>query len=195
MKPAVVARACRTARGVAAVTVLLGGLAAAGEKAAPPELSREHLHPSGSFSFRTPEDWSVQPSPTNPNALEAGGGTLLVRFLYRADEPGFDSLHVTCMVERLAGAMAMHPQVKYEYDFLSGPVGNNHRALDSAFVVTYDEPILGHKQWRQRNVTLVGGGESLCIIAYSPLTMWKKSPATRALLDAVVASLTLRPRS
>jgi hypothetical protein len=194
MKPVVVARACRTARDGVVVALLLGGAVGAGDKASPPTLSREHVHPSGAFTFRTPEDWTVQPSTANPDALEAGGGSVLVRFLYRRDEPGYDSLHVTCMLERLAGAMAMHPQVKYEYDFLGGVVGN-HRALDSAFVVQYDEDILGHKKWRQRNVTLVGGGESLCVIAYSPLSLWKKSPATRALLDAIVGSIVLRGRS
>ena len=46
----------------------------------------------------------------------------------------------------------VHPQVDYEYDFVGGAVGER-RALDSAFVVHYDEPVEGQRDWRQRNVT------------------------------------------
>jgi hypothetical protein len=158
--------------------------------AAPP-LSREHQHPSGAFTFRTPEEWRVVSSPADPNALEAGGGDLLVRFLYRATEAGYDSLHATCMMERLATAMATDPGIKYEYDYLSR-VGGGHRSLDSAFEVRYDVPIQGHRAWRQRNLTVVGEGHSLCIITYAPLEVWKKSPGTRTLLDGVLASVTFR---
>jgi hypothetical protein len=41
-------------------------------------------------------------------------------------------------------------------------------------------------------VTIVGNGSSLCAITYAPLTVWKKSAPTRALLDAVLASVTFR---
>ena len=47
--------------------------------------------------------------------------------------------------------------------------------LDSAFVVRYDAPVEGSAAWRQRNLTIVGGGESLCVIGYAPLPAWKKS--------------------
>ena len=56
----------------------------------------------------------------------------------------------------------------------------------------YDSAVHGHKEWRQRNVTVVGGGHSLCAISYAPAPLWKKSKETRALLDAVLASVTLR---
>lgn len=79
----------------------------------------------------------------------------------------------------------------YEYDFIGGIV-NGHRALDSAFAVRYDQEIRGHRQWRQRNVSLVGSGRSLCVVAYAPSESWKKSPASRALLDAVLSSVTIK---
>jgi hypothetical protein len=96
------------------------------------------------------------------------------------------------MLERLADPMQTDPTVRYEYDFLSG-VHEDRRFLDSAFFVTYDQEVLGHREWRQRNVTVVGAGESLCAIYYAPAKIWKKDEATRALLDAIFASVTFRP--
>ena len=175
------------------MVVLCPEIVRAGRRAPepPPALNVEHQHPSGAFLFRTPEGWKVQPLAAKPEAIEAWGGDLGVRFLYRPGESGFDSLHADCMLERLAGAMDMDPVVRYEYDFVGGVIGDR-RALDSAFVVTYDKPILGQRQWRQRNVTIVGNGSSLCAITYAPLPLWKKSAPTRALLDAVLASVTFR---
>jgi hypothetical protein len=155
----------------------------------PPPLPLEHKHPSGSFTFRTPEDWKVAPSASNPDMMEAAGKDLTVRFLYRHGEGGLDTTHVDCMMERLAGPMVAEPQVQYEYDFKEGMLGN-HRALDSAFVVIYDSPIRGQREWRQRNLTLVGAGETLCIMTYAPAIAWKKSMETRSLLDAVLGSVT-----
>jgi hypothetical protein len=56
-------------------------------------------------------------------------------------------------------------------------------------VVHYDEPIEGHRDWRQRNLTVIGEGESVCVIAYAPLPVWKKSKPARNLLTAVVESI------
>lgn len=177
---------------IATLAVLMApARATAGKEAPPPPLTHEYVHPSGAFSYKTPEGWQVHASPTDPDAIEAGGDGLLVRFLFQRGEAGYDSLHVTCMMERLAPAMDTEPQVKYEYDFLSGVVGDR-RGLDSAFVVKYDKPILGHREWRQRNVTLVGHGQSICAISYAPAAIWKKSAATRSLLNAVLESLTFR---
>ena len=64
--------------------------------------------------------------------------------------------------------MDTHPQVDYEYDFIGGEV-SGQRALDSAFVVHYDGPVEGHRDWRQRNLTLVGDEESVCVVTYAPL--------------------------
>lgn len=173
---------------------LFPGAAWAGRKSppSPPPLPLEHKHPSGAFSFRTPEGWKVVPSPVNPDVLQTGEGDLLVRFLYRAGEGGLDTTHVDCMLERLAGPMATEPQVKYEYDFRGGVIGGDRGALDSAFVVRYDTPIQGQRDWRQRNLTIVGAGQTLCIMTYAPALVWKKSAEARALLDAVVGSITFR---
>jgi hypothetical protein len=167
--------------------------AGAGKKSPPPPppLPQEHQHPSGAFSFRTPEDWKVATSTANPDITEAGGGDLMVRFLYRRGEGGLDTTHVDCMLERLAGPMATEPQVKYEYDFRGGVLAKRG-ALDSAFVVRYDAPIRGQKAWRQRNLTLVGEGETLCIMTYAPAPVWKKSMEARSLLDAVLGSVTFK---
>jgi hypothetical protein len=163
----------------------------AGSASISPVLSHEHGHPSGAFTFRTPGGWTLGTYGPSPPMLEARSENLIVRFLFRPEEAGFDSLHVDCMLERLAGPMDMEPRVKYEYDFVSGTVGER-RILDSAFVVRYDEPVMGQKAWRQRTVTLVGSGESLCVMTYCPEPVWKKSKETRALLDAIVQSVTFR---
>ena len=179
---------------IATLAVLMTPLpAGAGKKKAPPPppLTHEYIHPSGAFSYRTPESWQVHVSPTDPDAVEASGDGVLVRFLFQRGEAGYDSLHVTCMLSRLAPPMETEPQVKYEYDFLSGIIGDR-RGLDSAFIVRYDNPIMGHREWRQRNVTLVGNGQSICAISYAPAAVWRKSAATRSLLDAVLGSLTFR---
>ncbi len=158
-------------------------------KLAPPDLPSEHVDPSKAFSFRTPAEWKIESSGVSPEVVQAQGDGLVVRFLHRGQEAGFDSLHVDCMLQRLSSnPLEAEPQVEYEYDFVSGVVGAR-RALDSAFHVRYDRPILGFTEWRQRNITLVGGGESLCVIAYCPMKLWKKSPQTRALLDGVLASI------
>ncbi len=160
-------------------------------KLAPPDLPSEHVCPSKAFSFRTPADWKVESAGTSPEIIQAQGDSVVVRFLHRGQEVGFDGLHVDCMAERLSGTpLDSEPQVEYEYDFVGGRIAGR-RALDSAFRVRYDQPILGSRDWRQRNITLVGEGESLCVIAFCPMKLWKKSPATRALLDGVLASITL----
>ena len=170
--------------------IVLFGLAApparAGKKE-PPSLSQEFSHPSGAFSFRTPESWVLKTP--GPDTLEAWGQGMGVRFVFRKEESGFDSLHVTCMLERLAEPMQTEPRVIYEYDFVEGLLGER-RVLDSAFAVSYDRPVRGHRQWRQRNVTVVGAGQSLCLVAYVPLETWKRSSQARDLLNAVLASVT-----
>jgi hypothetical protein len=164
---------------------------AGAKDASPPPLPNEVAHPSGAFSFRTPAGWTTGSSPTNPKAFQAEGDGVLVRFIFEPSEVGFDALHALCMMERLAGGLESEPRVEYEYDFVSG-IANDKRVLDSAFVVTYDAKILGYQQWRQRNVTLVGGGQSLCAITYAPAPLWKKSKPIRALLDGIVRSITFR---
>lgn len=178
-------------RPAVAALLLLGSAAAAGKPVPPPILDAEHVHPSGAFGFRTPKSWTVAPSRELSDVLEATGGDLLVRFLFRQRESGYDSLHVDCMELRLAGPMLTEPGVRYEFDFIGRAFGDR-RALESAFVVRYDEAVRGHREWRQHNVTVVGKGQSLCIIGYAPAGEWKKSAELRALHDAVIASVALR---
>ena len=169
---------------------LVGALLAAGEKEPKPlELPMKHPHPSGRFTFRTPEGWKKVASPYDQNDIEVSNGVLTVRYLFSYGEVGYDSLHVTCMLERLAPAMKQMPQVEYEYDFRMGVYGPI-RVLDSAFVVSYDEPIGGYHAWRQRNLTLVGDGMSLCVITYAPHTRWEESKEMQALVKALAESVT-----
>jgi hypothetical protein len=182
--------------------VVLAALAAAGvavpsavagpQPPPPPPLEAEHQSPSGAFTFRTPAGWTVENTAREPETINANGGGLRVRFVHLAGDYGYDSLHGACMLERLAPPDQTSPVIKYEYDFIGGPVGEDRRALDSAFTVRYDKAIDGHKEWRQRNVTVVGGGHSLCAVSYAPAPMWKKSKEARALLDAVLGSVTFR---
>jgi hypothetical protein len=153
-------------------------------------LTQERTHPSGAFSFRIPDSWTAGAVPDDPDILEATGDDLIVRFWYRAGEVGYDSLHATCMLQRLWGHMDADPEVGYEYDYIGGAFGSR-RALDSAFVVNYETPFRGHRKWRQRNLTIVGGGHSLCLVAHAPVALWKK-PQTRSLLEAVFANVKFR---
>jgi hypothetical protein len=158
----------------------------------PPSLEAQHTSPSGAFTFRTPADWVVESNAEQPETVNAAGSGVRVRFVHRVGEHGYDSLHGACMLERLAPPIETSPVIKYEYDYIGGDIGGDRRALDSAFVVRYDSPVQGHKEWRQRNITVVGGGHSLCAVSYAPAPLWKKSKDARALLDAVLASVTLR---
>ena len=179
-----------TAVGVACL-LLLPVPIGAGNKKDPPavaSLPSEHWNQSRTVSLRTPAGWTVRSEPGPPEVLETRGDGLIVRVLRREGELGLDSLHAECMLVRLAAPMDTFPQVDYEYDFLGGEVGER-RALDSAFVVHYDEPVEGHNDWRQRNLTVVGGGESVCVVAYAPLPVWKKSKSARNLLTSVVGSV------
>lgn len=170
--------------------IVLPGSAWAGRKPiAPPPLTLEHRHESGAFSFRTPEGWAVQPG--SSGALEAWSGDLGVRFVYRDGENGYDSLHATCILEGLAPPSTAEPQFKYEYEYVGGILGDR-RVLDSAHAMRYDEAVHGHRDWRQRTVTVVGGGLSLCVMSFAPKGVWKKTPEARAVLDAVMGSLTFR---
>jgi hypothetical protein len=167
------------------------GVASAGRKVPPPPpLPLEHTHPSGAFTFRTPEGWTLAPPTGRSDIMEVWGGDLGVRFLFRNGEEGYDTFHEVCKFERLAGPMDMSPQVRYEYEYIGGPIGDR-RALDSAFEVTYDKAVHGHRVWRHRTLSVVGAGQSLCAVSYAPLAA-AKSPKKRAMLDAVLASVTFR---
>jgi hypothetical protein len=160
-------------------------------QATAPLLNEAHEAFDGALTFKTPAGWVMGKVAGEPNVVEASSGPLRVRFVYTPTENGFDSLHVTCMLERLAGAMDSDPQVSYEYDFLSGEI-NGYKILDSAFVVAYDAPVQGERVWRQRNLTIVGSGKSLCAISYAPLGVYKKSKTVRDTLEQVLKSVALR---
>jgi hypothetical protein len=167
--------------------VTLPAISWAGKKEiVPPTLTVEHKHPSGAFSFRTPDGWKVQ---TGDNGnMEAWGADVGVRFLYRDGEVGYDGLHATCILEGLVPMEEQDPESKYEYEFVSWAMGDR-RVLDSAQFVRYDDPVRGHRDWRQRTVTVVGGGLSMCVMGYAPTPVWKKSREARVLLEAVMGSL------
>lgn len=170
-----------------ACLLLWPAFAGGGDKG-PVALRSEHRNAAGTFTLSTPPGWSFDSRPGRPEVTEARGDGLIVRVVRHETEVGLDSLHVECMLMRLAPPMEMSPQVEYEYDFVGGALGDR-RTLDSAFVVHYDEPIDGHRDWRQRNLTVVGGEESVCLIGYAPLAAWKKQKAARKLLNSVIASV------
>lgn len=161
---------------------------AAGEKGALPPLTEEHWNESKTVRFKTPAAWSVTHTPGDLELTEARGDGMILRVLRRQGELGLDSMHVECMMRRLAGPMETRPGADYEYDFVGGAVGGR-RALDSAFVVEYDAPIDGDRKWRQRNLTVVGDGESVCIATYVPNGTWKKHTWARKLLTSLVESV------
>jgi hypothetical protein len=179
--------------GLLMVVVLSPSLEARAADAPPAALSQEIAHPSGAFTFRVPAGWATGPAPTNPKLFQANGDGLVVRFYFEPQEVGHDALHTLCMLERLAGEAETDPRVAYEYDFLSGVVAERE-VIDSAFVVKYNAKILGSLEWRQRNVTLVGKGQSLCVMTYAPAQTWKKSKAVRTVLDGIVGSLVFRTK-
>ena len=179
-------------RSLCVCLLLAPAWASGGERAVAPSLTDQHTNTSATLRFRTPSGWTVETRAGVPEVTEARGGGFIVRLVRREGETGLDSQHVDCMLIRLAGELQSEPRVEYEYDFVGGQLAGR-RLLDSAFVVAYDEPVQGERKWRQRNVTVVGGGESVCLIGYSPQPLWKRSKNARKLLDAVLGSVELRP--
>ena len=156
-----------------------------------PALSREHRVGSSSATFRTPDSWTISVSAgNNPEVVTADGGDVAVRFLRWDSEFGLDSLHVMCLVERMAEPMALDPTLRYEYEFLGGERAER-RILDTAYAVHYAGPVKGYAHWRHRVVTLVGKGEGICIVAFCPVPLWKGSAKARETLKAVVSSVSL----
>jgi hypothetical protein len=156
-----------------------------------PDLPREHRIGSSSATFRTPDSWVISVlAGENPEVVTADGGEIAVRFLRWDSELGLDSLHVMCLVERMAEPVALDPTLKYEYEFLGGE-RSDRRILDTAYAVHYAAPVKGFAEWRHRVVTLVGKGEGLCVVAFCPVPLWKRSSKTRDLLKSVVSSVSL----
>ena len=124
-----------------ACLALVAGSSGASDQDSPAQalLVSEHRNAAGTFTLKTPADWVVESRAGQPAVTEARGG-LVFRVVRRKGELGLDSWHVQCMLERLAGPMVTHPQVDYEYDFRQGWIGDR-QAMESAFVVHYDEEI------------------------------------------------------
>jgi hypothetical protein len=172
---------------VALVLAATGAAAKGPTPSEPPPESREIFHPAGGFSFFLPKGWTAStPASDDPDAVDAKGEGVMVRFVYRRGDVGYDGLHAMCMTYRLQ--KDADPQTQYEYDYVGGLYGAL-RTLDSAFVVEYETPISGQRKWRQRNLTMVGNGHSLCVITNAPTSVWKKSQKVRSLLDAVLGTV------
>jgi hypothetical protein len=177
----------KKAASLLALVMLPAPLWAGKKEIAPPPLTLEHRHPSGAFTFRTPDGWKLQ---TLANGeVEAWGGDLGVRFSYQDGEVGYDGLHATCLLDGLAPLQMADPRLRYEYEYMGGLLGDR-KVLDTAQLFRYDNAVRGHREWRQRTVTVVGGGLSLCVMSYAPTALWKKTPEARATLEAVMGSLT-----
>ena len=154
----------------------------------PPSLDQSYTH-RGRFTFKVPASWKISDKVNrDPDAVQAVGEGLVVRFIYRDREAGYDALHGICLAERLIGREGDAAPAIYEYDYVEGSYGDR-RSLDSAFLVEYGREILGHRRWRQRNLTVVGGGHSLCLVAFVPASVWKKSGEARAVVEAVLQNV------
>ena len=154
-----------------------------------PALTEEHWNASKTVGFKTPAGWTVTHTPGDIELTEARGDGMILRICRRAGRARASTACTSeCMMRRLAGPMETRPGADYEYDFVGGTVGGR-RALDSAFVVEYDAPIDGDKKWRQRNLTVMGDGESVCIVTYVPNGIWKKYTWARKLLTSLVESV------
>jgi hypothetical protein len=170
-----------------ALEVFAAGSGRAEEKPAWPTV--EHVDPAtGRFTFRAPRGWLVAQVPGRKRVTQVLGSGTVVRFVHFRSEIGPDSLQASCASERLTGPMGFEPMGTTHYAYAPATVGG-HAALDSAVEVTYDAKIEGHRRWRQRTVSVVGVGESLCIIVHCPARVWKKSKTIRQQLDAIVASV------
>jgi hypothetical protein len=165
------------------------GESALARKNEPATLGPELPHPSGAFTYRLPQGWSIAPSLNEPDGMDATGDGIGVRLVYHRGEIGYDGLHGICLMQRFPGHGEAEPQ--YEYDYVEG-VDGPRRILDSAFVLDYEAPVQGYKKWRQRNLTLVGGGHSLCLITFAPVSVWKKSDKARAAAQALITSVKFR---
>ena len=164
----------------------------AGEQVAIKPLAQEHWNGSRTLRFKTPEGWLVQNTSGQVELTAARGDGMRLRLVRWPMDMGLDSTHAECMLQRLAGPMETSLDIRYEYDFVGGEIGER-RALDPAFVVEYDAVIDGDKKWRQRNLTVVGAGESVCIITDVRNGLFKKSSAARKFLTSLVESVAFPP--
>src|SRR6185295_6906379 len=102
-------------RAVLAAALLAFAPPLAAKSPPPIQLDSEHTHPSGAFTFRTPQAWSVETDAQDPMTVQAWGDGVIVRFVYRQGDVGYDTLHVDCMMKRLASPFDISPEIRYEY--------------------------------------------------------------------------------
>jgi hypothetical protein len=165
------------------------GVRAAKKKTAPPPpLPRTYVHRNDVFRLQMPESWDAVVVKDKQDTAQLMGDGVVIRLIYRKGEPGYDAIHGICLSERLTPASEGTPAVSYEYDYVEGSFGDQ-RTLDSAFMADYGVEVMGHRKWRQQNLTVVGGGHSLCIIVFAPQAVWKKSRTTRTVVEAVLQSV------
>jgi hypothetical protein len=174
--------------------VLVPALISIGAKPVePPPLTKVYVHRNEAFRFIVPEGWTFDPVKGDVDAVQTVGDGSVVRIIYRKGELGYDALHGSCLSERLVPeAEGGTEATSYEYDYEEGSI-EGRRSLDSAFLVDYGVEVMGHRKWRQRNLTVVGGGHSLCLIAFTPQSVWKKSKAARVVVDAVLQNVKFKP--
>ena len=158
--------AARGRRGAAPPVVPLAPAAGAAKRAAASAASRSSTrHPSGGVHVpharglegRTPG--RDEPGDAERRRGRAGRALRLPRGRERLRQPA-RRLHARAPGGR---RWRWSPRSSTSTTSWAAPIGDR-RALDSAFVVTYDKPIRASAQWRQRNLTVVGDGQSLCAI-------------------------------
>jgi len=177
----------RRALALAVACLLLAGPLFAKKKdedPIPPLPDQEYWHPSGAFHMTIPGAWTAT-AVAGKTDIDLSGDGLFVRIIYRPGEVGYDALHGLCLMERLQDDADIN--LRWDYDYEEAPYGTR-RSLDSAFTVEYEKPFQGQKKWRQRNLTIVGGGQSLCLVANAPASKWKYKKV-RALLKRVLESV------
>ena len=150
----------------------------------PPELPR-----TAQQSLRTrlvPDAVGLERHGEGRVARRRVGGDLGLRLVDRQGEQGLDSFHVDCMMERLAGPMETEPQVSLRVR-LHRRRGQRHTASSiPRFVVT-----LRRRRPRAPAVApaqrVAGGQRALAVRrGLRASDQWKKSAASRALLNAVL---------
>ena len=90
-----------------------------------------------------------------------------MRFRFKQLEEGIDSWHADCIDDGLAPLAAADPGRRFDYEYVGG-IFADRRVLDTGHSMRYDAAVHGHRDWHQRTLTLVGGGQSMCIMAYAP---------------------------
>ena len=154
---------------------------------------REHRHPSGGFAFRTPEAWKVGRRPTTRRCSTPPGTAWSCASSTTRARAATTACTAPACSSAWPPAMEMEPVVQYEYDFVGGAHRRPRGPSTPPSWSPTTSPILGahavaaaqrdHRGRRRRRSARS---------PTRPLPLWKKSAPTRALLDAVLGSVTFR---